>query len=241
MSHYIQPFFAFLVIATLAGVAAWGKKPRPWFVLVCAVGLFVFTLRPAARAGVWFLEAGYSTQPPGDHAVQAIVVLSSSVLPPEAPRETAIPGSDTYERCAYAAWLYQHWTAVPVLASGGGRLKTPYSLAMREVMEHQGVPPDMIWTEETSRNTYENALYSARILRQKGIRKVALVTEAYHMSRAEQSFRKQGIEVVPAPCGFRKFHGTLDEYIPDWQAVSWNEDTLHEAFGLLWYRIRGRI
>jgi uncharacterized SAM-binding protein YcdF (DUF218 family) len=241
MSHYIQPFFAFLVISTLAGILAWGKRPRPRIVLVCSLGLLVFTLRPVARLGLWFFEERYSTQPPDDHAVQAIVVLSSSVFPPEAPLDVALPGADTYERCTYAAWLYQHWTAVPVLASGGGRLRTPYSVAMRDVMEHQGVPADMIWTEETSQSTYENAVYSARILRQKGIRKIALVTEAYHMLRAEKCFRKQGIEVVPAPCGFRKLHGALFEYIPDWQAVSWNEDTLHEAFGLLWYRIRGRI
>jgi uncharacterized SAM-binding protein YcdF (DUF218 family) len=242
MSTYTQPFFPFLLICTVAGVVAYRKRPTPKFVVVLALALFFFCWQPTAGLALLALEAGYPQRPPSDHAVQAIVVLSSQILPPVAPRTTAILGPDTYERCMYAAWLYQHWNAVPVLASGGARPEAPYSIVMREALERQGVPATMIWTEEDSRSTYENAVNSARILRQKGIRKIALVTEAYHMPRALKCFRKQGLEVVPAACGFRGgFPRGLHDFIPNPQAGSWNEDSLHEALGLLWYQVSGKV
>jgi uncharacterized SAM-binding protein YcdF (DUF218 family) len=80
-----------------------------------------------------------------------------------------------------------------------------------------------------------------KILRGKGIRKIVLVTEAFHMLRAEWCFKKQRIEVVPAPCGFRGFRaqGSVDLF-PNAEAIEWNEDTLHETIALLWYALSGR-
>jgi len=61
---------------------------------------------------------------------------------------------------------------------------------MRRVLAGEGVPLPMIWTEEKSRSTYENAVYGWKFFTP-GIRKVVLVTEAYHMPRAERCFRKR--------------------------------------------------
>lgn len=112
---------------------------------------------------------------------------------------------------------------------------------MRQLLQEAGVPEAMIWTEQRSRSTYENAVYGAEILRQHGIGKIALVTEARSMLRAELCFRKQRITVVPAPCEFREFESPLDEFTPSWKAISSNEETLHETAGLAWYWLRGWI
>jgi uncharacterized SAM-binding protein YcdF (DUF218 family) len=113
---------------------------------------------------------------------------------------------------------------------------------MRRALEQMGVPPSEIWTEETSHSTYQSAVLSSEMLRAKGVNKILLVTEAYHMQRAERSFRKQGLDVVPASCGFRHpLQGSWLEFLPDWQAIAWNEDNLHEIGGLAWYKISGRI
>src|SRR4029077_17824742 len=151
----------------------------------------------------------------------AIVVLSADVPPPLPERPVPLPDNATYQRCQYAAWLHKHWRPLPVMACGGvgpygGE---PFSVAMRHLLEGEGVPLPMIWTEEKSRSTHENAVYGAEMLRSRGIRKVVLVTEAYHMPRAERCFRKQGMEVIPAPCGFRKLHLELGYLLPGWKAV----------------------
>jgi uncharacterized SAM-binding protein YcdF (DUF218 family) len=239
MSTYTQPFFALLLVS--ATVVVFIRNGRRWFAPFVLSVLFLFSWRPAAWLGVGLLEAPYSVQGPAS-GVQAIVVLSSSVLPANPPREQPILGQGTYERCWYAAWLYSHGFPVPVLASGGSRPTSPYAIVMRDALQTMGVPIQMIWTEENSRSTHENAVFSAEILHRKGIHRIALVTEAYHMARAARCFRKQGIEVVVAPCGFlHSWQGSFQEFLPDWQAVSWNEETLHELGGLLWYRFKGWI
>lgn len=240
---YIQPFFALLLISSVfLFITADNKRKRRIGAQVLALMLLLFSWQPAAWLALGSLEHGYSRELPPTTGVQAIVVLSSRIVPPNPPRLDAIVGEDTYERCWYAAWLHRNRFAVPILASGGGRSEWRYALVMRQALKEMDVPPAMIWTEQTSRSTYENALYSAEILRQKGIHRIALVTEAYHMPRAVRCFRKQGLDVVPAPCGFRgSWQATFKQLLPDWRAVSWNEAVLHEWVGLAWYWIRGWI
>ena len=57
------------------------------------------------------------------------------------------------------------------------------------------------WRETESRNTYENAVFSNRLLREAGIRHVYLVTHALYMKRARDVFAATGLEVIPAPVG----------------------------------------
>ena len=238
---YTQPFFALLLIVVVGLTLANRPRSRPYLIAATIV-LFLFCWPPAAWLALQPLESRYSQTPPANHDVEAIVVLSSAVFLPSPPRPTAILGSDTYERCKYAAWLNTHWKQVPVLASGGGSNGgAPYAVTMSEALIADGVPASMIWTEQGSKSTYENAGNSAAILRQHGIRRIALVTEAYHMRRAEAVFKKQGLEVIPAPCGFRAYEVRSHDILPSWEAISWNEDSMHEAIALFWYWVKGRV
>ena len=112
---------------------------------------------------------------------------------------------------------------------------------MRDLLQQAGVPEAMIWTEEQSHSTHENAVFGAEILRDHGIRSIALVVDAQSMLRADACFQKQGITVVPAPSRFREFGPLFGELFPGWRALQHNELTLHEALGLIWYRLRGWI
>jgi uncharacterized SAM-binding protein YcdF (DUF218 family) len=112
---------------------------------------------------------------------------------------------------------------------------------MRELLRRAGVPENMIWTEERSRSTHENAMYGTAILRQHGVEHIALVVEAQSMPRAAACFRKEGLNVTPAPSDFRTWGPLRDELVPNWKALRRNEITLHEVLGLAWYRLRGWI
>ena len=72
---------------------------------------------------------------------------------------------------------------------------------------------------------------------------VDLVTDALHMSRAVQCFRKQGVEVVPAPCHYQAggLEGSLVDFLPTANAVEECRDAAHEWLGSLWYRLKGRM
>ncbi|MFO6376143.1 YdcF family protein, partial [Pseudomonas aeruginosa] len=71
------------------------------------------------------------------------------------------------------------------------------------------------------------------------VRRVVLVTQAWHMQRARWSFERQGFEVIPAPVGFlgganlRPFGGWLPEAQAFWQSGM----LLNEAIGLVGYRL----
>jgi uncharacterized SAM-binding protein YcdF (DUF218 family) len=162
------------------------------------------------------------------------------VQPAQYERPYRVPDPDTFKRCEHAAWIYRHGGARPVLACEGLQSKGRPS-GMRELLRRAGVADDLIWVETESRSTHENASYGARILREHGIKRIALVVEAQSMNRAAACFRKEGFDVTPAPSEFRTLGPLIDEFLPSWQAIRRNDITLHELLGLAWYRLRGWI
>lgn len=241
---YLQPLLPVLLGLTFIGIMRVWHSKRIWLTLAGVAGLLLLSWPPVDWLLSRPLEARYPVRALPAEPAEAIVVLSSAVSPPRGERPYALPDKDTYQRCVFAAWLYQHWRALPVLACGGpGAKKTsqPVALTMRQLLLQTGVPETMIWLEERSRSTHENALLGAEILRKHGVSRIALVVEAQAMLRAEACFRHEGFVVVAAPCEFREFASPLEEYLPSWKAISRNEGTLHEALGLAWYRLRGWI
>jgi uncharacterized SAM-binding protein YcdF (DUF218 family) len=59
----------------------------------------------------------------------------------------------------------------------------------------EGVPDEFILRERCSRDTHENAIYAARILRERNIRHVALVSCSWHVPRAKRLFVRAGLSV----------------------------------------------
>lgn len=168
---------------------------------------------------------------------QAIVVLGAG-------REQADPGwgSDqpshiALERLRYASRLAKA-SGLPILASGGLHYGEPPSEALlaAEALQRDFATPTR-WLEERSRTTWENALYSAEMLKAAGVERVVLVTSASHMPRSRWCFEEVGLQVIAAPMGFlgvpngRPFGGWLPESKAVWQSGM----LLNEAVGMLVY------
>jgi uncharacterized SAM-binding protein YcdF (DUF218 family) len=234
---YTQPLLATLSLLALAALV-WRKPRLGWAALI---GFFLVSWPPVEWLLSRPLEAPYPVRPVQIPAgVQAIVVLSSAVEEPTPERPFPLPDHETFARCEFAAWIERQRPELPVLASGGGVQTPSLSASMREQLRRAGVPDAQIWTEDRSRNTYESAVYSAQILRRRGVQRVALVVDARSMWRAAACFRRQGIEVSPAPWAFRRWKGVA-ELLPGWRSILGNERTLHELTGILWYRLHGWI
>jgi uncharacterized SAM-binding protein YcdF (DUF218 family) len=228
---YTQPLLLICI-----GMSAWGlAKRNQKLVLAGLVGVLLATWGPAGWLFSRPLEWQYAGIRMPQQRAQAIVVLSGGIEAPKVHCPIAMPDESTFARCRYAGWLYKHWQQAPVLLSGGMNAgsKEPFAATMAEVIGKCDVPADQIWMETRSRNTYENARYSAEILRSKGVSNIVLVVEADTMLRAEGCFRKQGITVVPAPFNHRSFGTGVQDFIPCWTALQRNERTLHEYGGLL--------
>jgi uncharacterized SAM-binding protein YcdF (DUF218 family) len=211
--------------------------------IAALIGLFLWSWPPSTALFASTLERWYpiGLLPAGDAG--AIVVLAANVYPPDASEPEALPGYGTFLRCRYAAWLYRHWKPLPMVTSGGVERGFVMADVMKQTLVDAGIPGDTISTEGGSRSTYENAVFTARLLRARDIHRIVLVTEAYHLPRAAQCFRKQGIEVIPAGCAARylQFEGQWSQFLPTAQMIRYNEENLHEWIGLAWYRLTGKI
>jgi uncharacterized SAM-binding protein YcdF (DUF218 family) len=241
MSYYQPLTCAFLLLIAI-GLVRLRRQKAIWLPAVGLLCLFLLSWEPFAWLLSRPLEARYAADPRPNAQPQAIVVLASYVDPPTVLRPYSLPDTDTFARCTFAAWLYEHWRRLPILVSAGAGAKRDQPMpVMRQLLQRAGVPDAMIWSEERSRNTHENAMYAADILRQHGIHTIALVVEAQSMLRAEECFRKQAITVIPAPCNVYRLQFTFEEFLPGWKAIRRNETTLHEAAGLAWYWFRDWI
>jgi uncharacterized SAM-binding protein YcdF (DUF218 family) len=222
-----------LVLLALVALLASRRWPRAGRAIAAAslIALFAMSLPIVATA----LDDALAPPPPFATAASpnagALVVLAGG-----ARRYAADYNGDTLsalslERVRYGARLAKA-TGLPVLVSGGAPQRgTPEADLMRDALEREfGVP--VRWVERQSRNTHENAVLSAAILRAAGIRRVVLVTHGFDMRRATAEFAAQGIEVVPAATGLTIPHPVgWRDFVPQFGAFSLSYYAVYEILG----------
>lgn len=189
----------------------------------------------------------YENQPALDDAAlahpqaKAIVVLGGGRYAdaPEYHGDTVSRWS--LERIRYGAWL-QRKTKLPILVTGGVVLENDRPAEaelMKQVLERDFVA-FVPWVEKASRTTYENAIYSRKMLEKESINNIILVTHAMDMPRALEAFEKAGFTVTPAPMGYDTASNPslLFRVLPSNYSLSNMHDLLHEIVGRLWYHLR---
>ena len=187
---------------------------------------------PTERQAIWREKP--------DQAPQAIVLLAGgSTADGAASRAPNRLSAASLERVLHAHRLAR-LTRLPVLISGGVTLGggDPEAELMRRVLESDlGTP--VKWIEATSRDTAESARATAAMLQPAGIRRVLLVTHAYHMLRAEGAYTGAGFRVVPAPHSFLGGGGRFSwlELLPAEGALATSRLAVREIIGRLWYRL----
>lgn len=124
------------------------------------------------------------TENPSD---DALVVLGAAVW------EGERPSPSLRRRAAHAAKLYHSGRAGLVVGSGGlGRHPPSEAEMIRRLLTEAGVPATAILCEDRSSTTLENVLFSARLLKARGIGRVIVVSDKYHLPRATMCFRALG-------------------------------------------------
>jgi uncharacterized SAM-binding protein YcdF (DUF218 family) len=233
------PPFGFVTLAFVAIMLPRGHlRLRRTLVGISVAGLILLGMPVFADRLLDALETDIPITPASTPPPAAIVVLGAEIRRTSA-EPPVVVGRLSLERLATAARL-QRKTGLPVLTSGGALQKDLPSIAdiMAESLRDDFLVPTK-WREEQSQTTWENALYSAEILKKEGISSVYVVTHAWHMRRAILSFRGTGITVVPAPTPPDRRNGAiLDDFVP--RASTWNVSyfALHELIGNIWYAFR---
>ena len=158
----------------------------------------------------------FARREPATTSARAIVMLGARVLP----SGHAAPALQY--RAQKAAELYLAGRAPLIIFSGGssGDLPSEASIA-RELAIAAGVPPTACLIEDQSHSTLENAMLTAPLLKERGIDEVLLVSDGYHLLRAQAQVARLGIATHPIASGRRL--GTCD----------WLTQTVRETLALL--------
>jgi len=216
------------------------------FVFTGLVALTLLSLPVVAERLIAGLEPYPALKPAQlSHAIaDAIVILGAGRYSwaPEYGGDTI--GPRTLERVRYGAFLHRH-TGLPVYVTAGSPPEegTPLGQLMARVLEEEcGIK--VAGVEDRSRTTWENAELSAPMLRRDGVRRVLLVTHAWHMPRAVETFRRTGLRVIPAPTAFlhrENAEGRYTDWLPSPSAFGLSYYAIHEYLGQVWYGLRETI
>ncbi len=167
--------------------------------------------------------------------VQAIVVLGGGVESRSREYGSSQPARSTVARMQYGVVLARS-TGLPLGFSGG----QGWSADQRSETEAQTVQtwlaqlnlPPLRWSESQSRDTLENAQLTAALLRKDDVQRIALVTHAWHIPRAQRAFERAGLTVVPAPMGYTvPVYSPGLEWLPSEEGLRNSRNIMRELLG----------
>jgi len=234
---FVMPPTIFIV-GCLAGALIGLGHPRIGTIvaLPSSILLYLFAMPAVSTLLTDELVMSVPTSPDLARA-QAIVVLGADYKFGDGVGIPDSVGLLTLERLAAAARLYRR-LRLPVVVSGGlvTGSEVPLAILMREELEQDFSIP-VKWVEDRSRNTYQNALYTAELIKAANISAVILVTQASDMRRALWSFNRVGLDALPFSPPETIQSINFRDFLPSAHALYQSFYALHEIIGLAVYRI----
>ena len=183
-----------------------------------------------------------SIQQPYDVAIVLTGITNSTKQPRD--RTYFEKGAD---RIMHALQLYKSGKVKKILITGGsGSLNGQEGTEAGDLaafLQIAGVPKEDVVLENQSRNTRENAMFSAKILNERFAgQRYLLVTSAFHMRRSAGCFQKAGIQADVFSTDFYTYQRsfTPDKWLlPNEGAFGKWGTLIHEMVGYLVYKVSG--
>jgi uncharacterized SAM-binding protein YcdF (DUF218 family) len=198
----------FLLLLTAAGILLLAIGWRRAGLLMAGGGIALVLLAgifPVGAEIARVIENRFPACTEPDH-VDGVIVLGGAVDPVTMRDRRQLALNDAAERMiamADIARRHPDWRVVFTGGSGtlvGDRFGEADSVA--PYLGTLGIPEGRILLEGRSRNTRENALFTAEILKPRPGQTFMLVTSALHLPRSVGLFRKAGFEVLPCPVDY---------------------------------------
>ncbi len=231
------------LLLAIFGLLLWIRRWRRTGIAFLAAGLFWLVACATPAFTTWLGEGLERQYPPRSVAsypqADAIVVIGGDSLLDEPQDWSDEEGPMATTRVGFGYLLYKAGKAPVILLSAG----SGGAQRMANMLEQQGVPPSVLRIEARSNSTYENALYASQLLAKANLRKILLVTSPMHMLRATASFRKQGLQVIPAPARLPRSADSAPASGAWWpqRSTLWlSHHILHEYIGLWVYKLSGK-
>lgn len=241
LSFLISPtiiLLGMLIISLLAKLPSVRKR-----FLMIAIGLLILFSNPFIinqLLNVWELKAE-TTSP---KSYDAVIILGGFMSVDKTNNSYSF--GEGADRLTEGLILYKRGFVKKIILSGGsGSLvdDTRESvLAKAFLVDNCGVPDSEVLIDTASRNTYENAVESKKIMKTANLKSAVMITSAWHMRRALGCFESVGMNVDIHPTDRlyneppHTLHGSI---IPNtYNIIKW-EILMHEIAGIIMYKIRG--
>jgi uncharacterized SAM-binding protein YcdF (DUF218 family) len=239
-----------ILVTFLVGAIWTAARPRSRrahaFLIITAAGYVLCSTYLVAFGAASLLASGYHRFNRGDapSGRTAIVVLGSGVDPVFGWDEVMyLPSPIAASRALETVRVYNMLNPEWLISSGGNvdpdDAAEPSSTNMRELLVRLGVPPRKILLQSTSRDTHEEAVLIASMVRSLGADALVVVTSAVHMRRSLGAFRAAGLNPVPAIAPDPGFRLRAERFVPGQRGLSLSREVVHEAFGIPYYWVRG--
>jgi uncharacterized SAM-binding protein YcdF (DUF218 family) len=233
------------ILALLVVLIFWRRRWARKLLFATISGIIVLH---SGLVGHWLrypLESRYTPliNPHDAGYYDVIVVLTAASIP--AGGLLPFPTIDEHMfRRLDEAWRLYRIQPKPIIVSGGH--VNPFTpdrnenKIARDYLIRWGVPQQHVIQEVRSRDTFESALETAKLLKQKGWKRYLLVTSAVHMPRSMLVFSAMAPEPIPAPGDFTLREEKLSplDFAPTVSAARAIALTLHEYLGFAYYRWR---
>ncbi len=237
------------LFGALVGVVAAPRFPRLGRALAvaCVAALLLVGVAPLGALLLRPLEARFPPPPADLPAPYAIVTLGGAIDDEMSLAHGQVDLVDGASRLTETAILARRYPMARIVYTGGSASLTSTQSDEAEqakrLLVDLGVDPVRIAIETKSRNTDENARFTAAMERPRPDQAWLLVTSAYHMPRAMGLFRKAGFAVRAFPVDYRTFGDARDlkpshDPVASFKAF---ELAVHEWVGLIAYRAAGKI
>jgi len=219
----------------------WGRG----LVTLALLVLLFFDLVPLPRLLLEPLENRFAANPSLPEHIDGIIVLGGAVELQSSQARGKIAVNSAVMRLIEGAELARKHPEAKLLFTGGTGdplrpepREAPYAA---QLLRQFGTPEGQLLIEDASRNTYENAIYSQRLVQPQPGQTWVLVTSARHMPRAMGVFRAVGWKVIPWPVDYLTSGESSDLLRPDFSLdrIPMTAFVLHEWGGLAFYKISG--
>ncbi|ESR26563.1 YdcF family protein [Lutibaculum baratangense] len=220
----------------------WGRG----FVAVGALLLLTFGFTPLGHLLILPLEERFPPPASDAPAPDGIIVLGGSFDTGVTAARGQVALNEAGERLTAFAALASRYPESRLVFSGGSTAMllehANEAETARLLLESMGLGEGRLLLEDRSRNTAQNAQYSAELVQASTGERWLLVTSAWHMPRAVGAFRTAGLEVAAYPVDYRT-RGWGDLARP-FEAVSEGlkrmDIATREWIGLVAYRLTGK-
>ncbi len=257
----IEPLNLILLIILLAWFFLTIRKPvfTNRLLIIAVIGFFTVGYMPIPEALTRVLEDAVpkpAIQNLNSDQFAGIIILGGAIRGEDiAIDRDEVSIYSAAERVTKGLELIRKYSDKPFIFSGFSGRVSPRGMseadAFKQLIDEQGLAEQTqgkAFYENQSRNTYENAVYSKKIIDavdqlstdQQG-KPWLLVTSASHMYRSMKIFEKQGVAVIPVPVDYQTAN-TLQwrEFDITEGAFLWNK-LLHEYIGIAAYQLTGKI